>query len=137
MTLLSKPVASLELARAMIDAAMAESRLRSLIVAISIVDDGGHPIASARMNGVSPISSYIAEEKARTAAISWRETKLFEAEINDGRTAFLSTSVKGALEGGIPLKVGGHVVAAIGIAGCKPELSAAIARASIAAHIDE
>ncbi|OBR46308.1 GlcG/HbpS family heme-binding protein [Paraburkholderia tropica] len=130
----SKYIASLELARNMIDASIAESLSQGLAVAIAVVDDGGHPLATARMDGVAPVSAYIAEEKARTAAIARRETSLFETEINNGRIAFLSAPVKGLLEGGIPLIVDGEIIAAVGVAGCKPQQSALIARAGIAAY---
>ncbi|MEX4005449.1 heme-binding protein [Paraburkholderia sp. EG285A] len=135
MTLQTKPIANLELARVMVEASIKSAEGHGLAVAIAVMDDGGHPLMTVRMDGVAPVSSYIAEEKARTAAIARRETKLFESEINSGRTAFLSAPVKGALEGGVPLIVDGYVIASVGVAGCKPEQSAAIATAGVAAYL--
>ncbi|SAK48240.1 glcG protein [Caballeronia pedi] len=136
MTLLTKRIANLELARVMADAAIREADEKGVAVAIAVMDDGGHPLLTVRMDGVAPVSAYIAEEKARTAAIARRETKLFETEINSGRTAFLSAPIKGALEGGVPLIVEGQVIASVGVAGCKPELSATIATAGVAAYLN-
>ncbi|SAL71791.1 glcG protein [Caballeronia arvi] len=118
----------------MMEASIEKAEKSGLAVAIAVMDDGGHPLLTVRMDGAAPVSSYIAEEKARTAAIARRETKLFEAEINSGRTAFLSAPVKGALEGGVPLIVEGQVIASVGVAGCKPEQSAAIATAGVTAY---
>lgn len=131
----SKYIASLELASNMIEASIAQARSQGLAVAVTVVDDGGHPLATARMDGAAPISLYISEEKARTAAVARRETSLFETEINSGRIAFLSAPVKGALEGGVPLIVDGQVIAAVGVAGCKPHQSALIAKAGISAYV--
>jgi glc operon protein GlcG len=119
----------------MADAAIREADEKGVAVSIAVMDDGGHPLLTVRMDGVAPVSAYIAEEKARTAAIARRETKLFETEINSGRTAFLSAPIKGALEGGVPLIVEGQVIASVGVAGCKPELSATIATAGVAAYL--
>lgn len=135
MTLSTKRIANLELARVMVDASIREAQVHGLSVAIAVMDDGGHPLLTMRMDGAAPVSAYIAEEKARTAAIARRETRLFESEINNGRIAFLSAPVKGALEGGVPLVVDGHVIASVGVAGCKPELSAAIATAGVTAYL--
>ncbi|PRZ55836.1 glc operon protein GlcG [Paraburkholderia fungorum] len=135
MTLPTKRIANLELARVMADAAIREADEKGVAVSIAVMDDGGHPLLTVRMDGVAPVSAYIAEEKARTAAIARRETKLFETEINSGRTAFLSAPIKGALEGGVPLIVEGQVIASVGVAGCKPELSATIATAGVAAYL--
>jgi glc operon protein GlcG len=68
-------------------------------------------------------------EKARTAALARRESKIFEDMINGGRTAFLSVPLAGTLEGGVPVVVDGQVIGAVGVSGVKASEDAQIARA--------
>jgi uncharacterized protein GlcG (DUF336 family) len=100
---------------------------------IAIVDDGGHPLWLQRLDGAPPASAYIGPEKARSAALGRRETKLYEDIINNGRTAFLSAPLAGMLEGGVPIIVDGQVVGAVGVSGVKSSEDAQIAKAGIAA----
>jgi glc operon protein GlcG len=129
----SKPVLTLEDARRMASAGEAEARNNNWNVVIAICDDGGHLILLHRIDGVAPISSYIAPEKARAAAMGKRETKVYEDMINQGRNAFLSAPLQGMLEGGIPVLVDGEVVGAVGVSGVKSSEDAQIARAAVSA----
>lgn len=132
--MLSKPVLTLEEANNMITAAFAEADKNGWKVTVAVVDDGGHLLALQRMDGCAAVGAYIAPQKARSAALGRRETSEFEAMINGGRTAFLSApEITGLLEGGVPLKVEGQVVAAIGVSGVKPDQDAQVAKAGIAA----
>jgi glc operon protein GlcG len=114
-------------------AARAEAQQHQWAVAIAIVDDGGHPLALERLDNCAPISAYIATEKARTAALGRRESKVYEDMINGGRVSFLSVPVlQGTLEGGVPIVVGGQVIGAIGVSGVKAPEDAQIAKAGVA-----
>ncbi|WP_249674341.1 heme-binding protein [Pseudomonas abieticivorans] len=104
-------------------------------VSISVVDEGGHPLALLRLDGASPISAYIAGEKARTAALGRRESKGYEDMVNGGRTAFLSAPLLTSLEGGVPIVVGGEVIGAVGVSGVKAEQDAQVARAGVGAVV--
>jgi glc operon protein GlcG len=112
-------------------AARAEAERHGWAVAIAVVDDGGHPLALTRLDGTAPIGSYIAQEKARTAALGRRETQLYEDMINNGRTAFLSAPLVATLGGGVPVVVDGQVVGAVGVSGMKPDEDAQIAKAGV------
>ncbi len=114
-------------------AAEAEALKNQWAVTIAIVDDGGHLLALQRLDGAAPISSYIGPEKARSAALGRRETKIYEDMINQGRTSFLSAPLQGMLEGGVPIVVDGQVVGAVGVSGVKSSEDAQIAKAGIAA----
>ncbi len=115
-------------------AAEAEALKNNWAVTIAIVDDGGHLLALQRLDGAAPISSYIGPEKARSAALGRRETKIYEDMINQGRTSFLSAPLlQGMLEGGVPIVVDGQVVGAVGVSGVKSSEDAQIAKAGIAA----
>jgi uncharacterized protein GlcG (DUF336 family) len=103
-------------------------------VTIAIVDDGGHLLALQRLDGAAPISAHIAPAKAHAAALSRRETKIYEEIINNGRIAFLSAPVvEGMLEGGVPIVIDGEVIGAIGVSGVKSVEDAQVAMAGIAA----
>jgi glc operon protein GlcG len=127
--MLTKSVLSVAETTQILDAARAEAEKNAWAVAIAVVDDGGHPLALLRLDGCAPISSYIATEKARTAALGRRESKQYEDMINNGRTAFLSAPLAGTLEGGVPVIVGGQVIGAVGVSGVKADQDAQVAKA--------
>ena len=132
-----KAVLSLDQVNRILDAAQREAEANGWLVSIAVADDGGHPLALRRMDGCAPMASYVAPEKARSAALGRRETQAFEDMINGGRTAFLSAPVlQGLLTGGIPVLHEGQVIAAVGVSGVKPEQDAQVARAGIAALAD-
>jgi glc operon protein GlcG len=114
-------------------AAEAEAARNKWSVVIAIVDDGGHPLWLQRLDGTAPISAYLAMEKARTAALGRRESRIYEEMINQGRAAFLSAPLQGMLEGGVPVVIDGQVVGAVGVSGVKSAEDAQIAKAGIAA----
>jgi len=127
---------SLELSdvKAIAAAAEAEAQSNNWAVTIAIVDDGGHLLWLQRLDGAAAISSHIAPAKAHTAALSRRETKVYEDIINGGRTSFLSApDIKGLLEGGVPIMKDGQCLGAVGVSGVKSIEDAQIAKAGIAA----
>ena len=129
----TKPMLTLDDARTMAAAGEAEAMKHNWNVVIAIVDDGGHLLLLHRLDGVAPISAYIAPEKARSAAMGKRESKVYEDMINQGRTSFLSAPLQGMLEGGVPIVVDGVVVGAVGVSGVKSSEDAQIAKAAVAA----
>ena len=130
----SRPMLTLDDARAIARAAEAEAAAHQWAVAIAIVDDGGHLLWLQRLDGAAPISAQIAPAKARTAALGRRESRLYEEMINQGRTSFLSApALEGMLEGGVPVMVEGCCVGAVGVSGVKSAEDAQVARAGIAA----
>jgi uncharacterized protein GlcG (DUF336 family) len=130
----TKPVLTLEDVKKIAAAAEAEAVANNWNVVISVVDDGGHLLWLQRMDGAAPISSHIAPEKAKTAALGRRESKIYEDMINNGRMSFLSApELQGMLEGGVPIVVEGHTVGAVGVSGVKSIEDAQIAKAGIAA----
>jgi glc operon protein GlcG len=100
--------------------------------AIAVVDPAGDLLAFQRMDGVRPASADLAIEKARTAARLRRPTAEIEDSINQGRTAFVTANIA-ALRGGVPIRVSGEVVGAVGVAGMSKETDTAIATAAAAA----
>jgi uncharacterized protein GlcG (DUF336 family) len=130
----TKPFLTADDARAIATAAEAEARRNGWAVTIAVVDDGGHLLWLQRLDKAAPLSSYIAPEKARTAALGRRETKSYEDMINGGRYSFLSApKIEAMLEGGVPIVVDGHCVGAVGVSGVKSSEDVQIATAGIAA----
>jgi glc operon protein GlcG len=130
----TKPVLTLEDVKKIAAAAEAEALANNWPVVIAIADDGGHLMWLQRLDGVAPVSSYIAPAKAKAAAMGRRESKIYEDIINNGRVSFLSAPyLEGMLEGGVPIVVDGHVVGAVGVSGVKSTEDAQIAKAGIAA----
>jgi glc operon protein GlcG len=84
------------------------------------------------MDGVRPASADLAIEKARTAARLQRPTEEIEDNINQGRTAFVTADIM-ALRGGMPIRVNGEVVGAVGVAGLSKETDSGIAKSAAAA----
>lgn len=128
--MIAKPVLSQIEISHILSAAKQEALSNRWIVTIAIVDDGGHPLALERMDECAPIASYIAMEKAKSAALGKRPSADFENMINSGRTAFLSApNLAGMLEGGVPISVGRHTIGAIGVSGVQKDQDAQIAQA--------
>ncbi|QEW05741.1 GlcG/HbpS family heme-binding protein [Nitrincola iocasae] len=129
----TKQALTLSEANQLIDAALIEAKQNGWAVAVAVVDDGGHLLSMQRMEDCAPVGAYIAVEKARTAALGRRETKIYEDMINGGRNAFLSAPVISAtLEGGVPVIQEGQVIAAVGVSGVKPDQDAQVAKAGVA-----
>lgn len=95
--------------------------------AIAVVDPAGDLLAFTRMDGVRPASAELAIAKARTAARLQRPTAEIEDNINHGRTAFVTTGIM-SLQGGMPVRVNGEVVGAVGVAGLSKETDTEIAK---------
>ena len=135
--MLAKPMLSQKEVTHMLNAAKAEAQRNQWAVTISIVDDGGHPLALERLDGCAPIGAYISMDKARSAALGRRESADYETMINNGRTAFLSApNLAGMLEGGVPVVVNGQVIGAIGVSGVKADQDAQVAKAGATAIND-
>ena len=130
----TKPYLTLADARKIAAAAEAEAVANNWPVTIAIADDGGHLLWLQRLDGAAPISAQIAPNKARTAALGRRESRVYEEMINQGRMSFLSApGLEAMLEGGVPIVTGGQCVGAVGVSGVKSTEDAQIARAGIAA----
>ena len=129
----TKAILSLDQVQRILDAAQAEATAQGWAVTIAVTDDGGHLLGLRRMDGCAPMASYVAPEKARSAALGRRETQGFEDMINNGRMAFLSVPMlQGLMTGGVPLRLADQVVGAIGVSGVKPEQDAQVAHAGVA-----
>ncbi|MEA2915523.1 MAG: glc operon protein GlcG [Bradyrhizobium sp.] len=119
-------------AQTVLQAAKESAQQRKAPSAIAVVDPAGDLLAFQRMDGVRPASADLAIEKARTAARLQRPTAEIEESINRGRTAFVTAGIA-ALRGGMPIRVNGEVVGAVGVAGLSKETDTGIANTAAAA----
>jgi glc operon protein GlcG len=118
-------------AQTVLQAALNGAQQRNAPSAIAVVDPAGDLLAFQRMDGVRPASADLAIEKARTAARLRRPTAEIEDNINRGRTAFITAGIA-ALRGGMPIRLNGEVVGAVGIAGLSKETDTGIATTAAA-----
>jgi uncharacterized protein GlcG (DUF336 family)/mannose-6-phosphate isomerase-like protein (cupin superfamily) len=116
-----KKVLNLAGAEAVMSAAEAFAREKVYRVVIAIVDPEGHPILVKRLPNTQVASVQVGIDKARTAAIFVRPSRVLEAQVSSGRLGALALHGGVALTGGIPLLVDGEVVGAIGTSGETPD----------------
>jgi glc operon protein GlcG len=110
----TKKVLTLEGAKVV--AAAAEAKKGNEGASIAIVDDGGNLIYLERIQPTFAMGTTISTEKARTAALFQKPTKILEDAIVGGRTPLLN-AWSAPLNGGEPIVVDGQVIGAIGVSG--------------------
>src|SRR2546429_6504935 len=118
-------------AQTVLQVARESAQQRKAPSAIAVVDPAGDLLAFQQMDGVRPASADLAIQKARTAARLQRPTAEIEDNINQGRTAFVTAGIA-ALRGGVPVRVNGKVVGAVGVAGLSKETDSGIANTAAA-----
>jgi glc operon protein GlcG len=126
----SRPMLTLEDCRKLMAGAQAEARRNDWIVAIAILDDGGHLLHLERMDGASPANAAIAIEKARTAALTRRTSRMWEERVAGGRLSMLKMPVLPVI-GGLPIVVDGVCVGGIGASGVQSDEDEQIVQAGI------
>ncbi|OBX37734.1 hypothetical protein A8U91_02112 [Halomonas elongata] len=129
----TKAILGLAEINTILDAAQREAEANQWTITVAVADDSGELLGLRRLDGASPMTAMISARKARTAALSHKETQFFENMINEGRTAFLSAPLEGLLEGGVPVVIDGQVIGAVGVSGVKADQDAQVAKSGIAA----
>lgn len=124
---------SLDVARKVADAAIAEARKNGWNVAATVVDPAGELVFFERMDNTQSASIVIAQEKARTAAKFKRPSKALEDALAGGRQAILALPGATPVEGGIPLVIDGKIVGAIGVSGVTSPQDGQCAQAGVEA----
>ena len=145
--LVTRNQAKLNLAGAelVLQGAQARAKELKLAVNVAVVDDGGHLVAFARMDGARPASVYTALTKA-TAAATYRQATgpspagaaqpdiLLNLSLQNA--AAVSGGKMTSLKGGVPILVDGKVVGAVGVGGGTGEQDLEVAKAGIALFED-
>ena len=88
-------------------------------MAIAIVDTGGHLVYFEKMDGTQTGSVQVSIDKARSAALYRRPTKVFEDGLAQGGQGIRLLRLADAIpvDGGVPIIVDDMVVGGIGISG--------------------
>ena len=100
-------------------------------VTIAIVDSGGHLLHLNRLEDTAPFTVDMATAKAKTAALTKRETGFYEDLVLKGRLSFLGMPLEGIMEGGFPIIIEEQVVGAIGVSGSTSQIDAKIANVAL------
>ena len=99
--------------------ALAEARKNNWTMAVAIVDTAGNLVYFEKLDGTQTGSVHVAIDKARSAVLFKRPTKVFFDQLAAGGEGLRLLKVEGVvpLEGGIPLLVEGKIIGAIGVSG--------------------
>jgi uncharacterized protein GlcG (DUF336 family) len=115
--LATKKALTLDGAKRVVSAAVAEAKRINSAGVIAVVDDGGQLMYLERLDNTFPAGAAISAGKARTAALFRRPSKAFEEIIKNGRTAMVALNDFTPLQGGEPIVVDGQLVGAVGVSG--------------------
>ena len=133
--LIEKIALTLDGAKKIAAVAEAKAKVEGARVVIAVVDEGGSLLLLERLDDTQVASVNVGIDKARTAAIYRRPSKVFEDQVKNGRVSALALHGAVALQGGVPIIVDGKVIGAIGVSGETPsqDEDIAIAGAAVAA----
>ena len=127
------PNVTLEQARKAVAAAVADARKQNLPMAIAVVDTAGQLVAFERMDNTQTGSIAVSQDKAASAAMFRRPSKVFQDALAAGGVGLRLLTLRGAIavEGGIPLTVDGKIIGAIGVSGGSSEQDGVVAKAGL------
>lgn len=122
---------NLDQARKAIAAGQAEARKNNWPVAIAIVDNAGHLVAFEKMDNTQTASVEVAQDKAVSAAIYRRSTKVVQDGLAGGGAGLRLLALRGMspVEGGIPIVVDGKIIGGIGVSGVNSDQDGVVAKA--------
>jgi len=126
---------SMDSAKKVSAAAMAEARKNNWTMAVAITDPAGILVYYERMDGTQNAAQDVAPAKARSAALFRRSTKAFQDDVAAGGLGLRYLSLPGvvAADGGVPLVIDGKIIGAIGISGGSNVQDGQVATAGAAA----
>jgi uncharacterized protein GlcG (DUF336 family) len=127
------PALDLATAKKIATGAVAEAQKNSWNVAIAIVDNHGFLVYYERLDDTQTGSNEIALDKARTAAMFRRPSRVFEEGIAKGRNALLGLPGVTPITGGLPIVVGGKILGGVGVSGVTSDQDEQAAGAGLAA----
>ena len=129
---------SSELAHKMVDAAVAKARKIGVAENVAVLDDGGNLKAFSRMDGAPILSIEISQNKAYTALFGFPTEDFFKFIQGDASllAGIPTLSRVAAYGGGIPIKIDGEVVGAIGVSGGTVQNDIDCAKAALALIAD-
>jgi uncharacterized protein GlcG (DUF336 family) len=110
---------SLENAKKAAAPALAEAVKNHWNMAVAVVDPSGNLVYYEKMDDTQFGSANVAIDKARSAVLFKRPTKVLQDALAAGGEGLRFLKIQGAVpvEGGIPLVMDGKIVGAIGVSG--------------------
>ncbi len=129
--LADKKALTLAAAKKMAAAAEAEATKNNWRMVIAIVDDGGQLIYLQRTDETQAGSIKVAIQKAESAVMFKRPTKVWEDAVAGGRNAILGLSGAVPIEGGTPIMLDGKLLGAVGVSGGTAAQDGQVAKAGI------
>jgi uncharacterized protein GlcG (DUF336 family) len=125
------PSINLEQAKKVLAAAQAEAKKNNWPVAIAVVDPHGFLVAYEKMDNTQTASVQVAIDKATSAAMYRRSTKVFQDLVAGGGAGTRVMNLRGAslLEGGLPIVVDGKIIGAVGVSGVASDQDGVVAKA--------
>lgn len=129
---------TLDMARSMIDAAIARGASMGLRIAVTVVDAGGRLIAMNRMDGALLASVDGSAAKGRAAVFFGAPTAAVNEMAADGSLASFLDSTYERLTfvgGGVPVMVNGELIGGVGVGGGTAEQDHEISAAAIASVV--
>lgn len=129
------PSITLDLAKKVTGAALAEARANRWNMAVAVVDTAGFLVYFEKMDDTQSGSVAIAQAKARSAALFKRSTKAFQDTLAGGGDGLRVLGLEGAVpvEGGMPVMIDGKIAGAIGVSGGTSAEDGRCAQAAVAA----
>jgi uncharacterized protein GlcG (DUF336 family) len=126
---------SIEEAKILIEGAAVKAREIKVPMCIAVTDESGHLVAFDRMDGGKVSSISIAIDKAFTGAVARRGTHIYNELCVPGKPTFgIHVTNDGhfsVIGGGLPVFVGGEIVAGIGVSSGSAEQDQVCAEAAI------
>ncbi|MGY1837020.1 heme-binding protein [Blastococcus sp. SYSU DS0510] len=123
-------------ARQVLDAGIAKAEEIGQPMNVAVVDDGGHLVAFARMDGAIRASIDISNRKAVTSALMALPTAALMPLVQPGAELYGLEHTAGGLVtfgGGIPLQRGSEIIGAVGVSAGSVEQDVVVATAAAAA----
>lgn len=129
------PPVGVDAAKKAAAAALAEARKNNWLMVVAVVTPSGDLVYYEKMDNVQLGSAKVAINKARSAALYKRPTKLLQDNLASGGAGLRVLALEGAepVEGGVPLIVDGKLIGAIGLSGDLSEHDGQCANAGAAA----
>jgi glc operon protein GlcG len=120
-------------ARTVAAAAESEARKNGWRMAIAVVEPTGDLVLFEKLEDTQYGSIQVSQAKARSAALFRRRTKEFADQVQAGMPNVMSIPGAIAIDGGVPILIGGKIAGAIGVSGGTPDQDAQAALAGVAA----
>jgi glc operon protein GlcG len=131
----TKKALNLATVKAMAAAAEAEEQKRNVQVTICLVDESGNLLFLEKADGAGLNTVVFAQRKARHAAFFRSPSKTSADSLKGGNLSQLAIAEAFPIQGGLPIKVDGQTIGAIGVSGAASEVDEAIGQAAIDAVI--